>query len=152
MVNSNNPLYSVYCWTNIQQCMLVVDNFHVKIQYTYTHFFIFGQLTHTHVCCIEYTWLFANAQCYDVLCISNSKCIFLTFKQFDSTKPTQHLKNIYTFFSFAQCDLETYEENYTHESDFYMKIINNKHTMLYNRPTIHSIQRYNALCELTNFF
>ena len=35
-------------------------------------------------------------------------------------------------------------------SDFYMKVINNKHTLLYNRPTIHSIQRYNGLCELTN--
>ena len=35
-------------------------------------------------------------------------------------------------------------------SDFYMKIINNKHTLLYNRPAIHSIQRYNGLCELTN--
>ena len=32
-------LYWVYYWTIIQQCMLVVDNFHVKIRYTYTHFF-----------------------------------------------------------------------------------------------------------------
>ena len=31
-------VYRVYCWTIIQQCMLVVDNFHVKIRYTYTHF------------------------------------------------------------------------------------------------------------------
>ena len=30
-----------------------------------------------------------------------------------------------------------------------MKIINNKHTLMYNLPTIHSIQRYNGLCELT---
>ena len=45
------------------------------------------------VCCIEYTWLFVNAQCYAVLCISHSKCIFfLAFKQFDSTKPIQLLK------------------------------------------------------------
>ena len=35
-------------------------------------------------------------------------------------------------------------------SDLYMKIVNNKHTLLYNRPTIHSIQRYNVWCELTN--
>ena len=28
------------------------------------------------VCCIEYTWLFVNAQFYAVLCISHSKCIF----------------------------------------------------------------------------
>ena len=34
-------------------------------------------------------------------------------------------------------------------SDFYIKIINNKHTLLYNLPTIHSIQRYNGLFELT---
>ena len=27
---------------------------------------------------------------------------------------------------------------------------NNKHTLLYNLPTIHSIQRYNGLCELNN--
>ena len=37
-------------------------------------------------------------------------------------------------------------------SNFYMKIINNKHTLFYNRPTIHSTQRYNDLCELTNCF
>ena len=28
-------LYWVYCWTIIQQCMLVVDNFHVKNWYTF---------------------------------------------------------------------------------------------------------------------
>ena len=32
-------LYWVYCWTIIHQCMLVVGNFHVKLRYTYTHFF-----------------------------------------------------------------------------------------------------------------
>ena len=31
--------YWVYCWKIIQQRMLVVDNFHVKIRYTYIHFF-----------------------------------------------------------------------------------------------------------------
>ena len=30
-----------------------------------------------------------------------------------------------------------------------MKIISNKHTLLYNCPTIHSIQRDNGLSELT---
>ena len=40
----------------------------------------------------------------------------------------------------------------TSVSDFYMKIINNKHTLLYILPTIHSIQRYYDLCELTNCF
>ena len=55
-----------------------------------------GQFTTLHcVCCIEYTWLFVNAQFYAVLCISHSKCIFLAFKQFDSTKPTILLKNIW---------------------------------------------------------
>ena len=29
----------MYCLTIIQQCMLVVDNLHVKIQYIYTYFF-----------------------------------------------------------------------------------------------------------------
>ena len=37
-------------------------------------------------------------------------------------------------------------------ANFYMKIINNKHTLLYNLPAIHSIQRYNGLCELTNCY
>ena len=32
-------LYCVYCCKIIQQRMLVVDNFHVKIRYTYTHFY-----------------------------------------------------------------------------------------------------------------
>ena len=30
-------LYWVYCWKIIQQCILVVDNFHIQIRYTYTH-------------------------------------------------------------------------------------------------------------------
>ena len=37
------------------------------------------------VCCIEYIWLFVNAQCYAVLRITNSKRICLALKQFDST-------------------------------------------------------------------
>ena len=36
--------------------------------------------------------------------------------------------------------------------DFYMEIINNKHTLLYNLSTTHFIQRYKGLCELTNYF
>ena len=57
------------------------------------------------VCCIEYTWLFVNAQFYAVLCISHSKCNFLAFKQFDSSKPTLLLKNIWKhahIFAFTQ--------------------------------------------------
>ena len=50
------------------------------------------------VCCIEYTWLFVNAQFYGVLCISHYKC--------------EHVKKI--------C---------LSVSDFYMKIINNNHTL-----------------------
>ena len=87
-------------------------------------------MTLYRVCCIEYTWLlfrFPNV-------------FFLGFKQFDSMKPIQLLK--------------TYEKNVYKCIGFtftlhYMKIINNKHTLLYNLPTIHSIQRYNGLCELT---
>ena len=59
----------------------------------------------------------------------------LAFKQFDSTKPIQLLK--------------TYEKMCISVTDFYMDIINNMHTLLYNRPTIQSIQRYNDLSELT---
>ena len=32
-------LYWVYCWTIIQQSMFVVDHFHAKFRYIYTHFF-----------------------------------------------------------------------------------------------------------------
>ena len=32
------PNMCVYCWKIIQQRMLVFDNFHVKMLYTYTHF------------------------------------------------------------------------------------------------------------------
>ena len=32
---------------------------------------------------------------------------------------------------------------------FLHKNMNKKHTLLYNLATIHSIQRYNSLCELT---
>ena len=32
------------------------------------------------------------------------------------------------------------------------EITNNKQTLLYNRPAIHSVQRYNGLCELINSF
>ena len=59
-----------------------------------------------------------------------------SFTEFDSMKPIQLLK--------------TYKKMCISVSDFYMKIINNKHTLFYNLPTIHSIQRYNGLCELTN--
>ena len=86
-------------------------------------------MTLCRVCCIEYIWLFANAQCYDVLCISTSKCIFFLLS---NNLIAQDQQNIW----------KIYEENVCISvSDFYMKIINNKHTMLYNRPTIHWIQR-----------
>ena len=65
--------------------------------------------------------------------------------------------NVYTFFSFTQFDsmkpiqlIKNYEKTCISLSDFYRKIINNKHTLLYNLPIIQSIQRYNGLCELTN--
>ena len=90
-----------------------------------------------HVSCIEYTWLFMNGQREVVLCISYTKCIFLAFKQFDSTKPIKQLKNM--------------KEICISVLNFYMKTINNKHPLLFNCPTIHTIQRYNSLCELTNY-
>ena len=38
-IQAGVSLYSVYCWKIIQQRMLVVDNFHIKIPYTNTYFF-----------------------------------------------------------------------------------------------------------------
>ena len=114
-------------------------------------------MTLYRVCCIEYSWLFVKAQYYAVLWISHSKCIFLAFKQFDSPKPTQILKNIWWHTDFFHSHNLIARNQYNFKkhmknrcisvSDFY-----NKHTLLYNLPTIHSIQRYNGLCELTNCF
>ena len=59
-------------------------------------------MTLYRVCCIEYTWLLLKAQCYAILCISYSKCIFFFC---DTPKPTQLLKNIYKFFSFIQFEI-----------------------------------------------
>ena len=47
-----------------------------------------------HVCCIEYSWMFLNAQIYAVCVFRIPNVFFLAFKQFDSTKPTLLLKNI----------------------------------------------------------
>ena len=45
--------------------------------YTYTRIFYWAiHTTLYRICCIEYTWLFVNAQCYVVWCISYFKCIF----------------------------------------------------------------------------
>ena len=55
----------------------------------------------------------------------------------DSMKPIQLLK--------------IYEKNLI-RIFFLYRIINNKHTLLYNLPTILSIQWYNGLCEFTNWF
>ena len=60
---------------------------------------------------------------------------FLAFKQFDGTKPIQLLKtyakNVYKCIGFLY-------ENYQQQL----------YTVVYNLPTIHSIQRYNGFCEL----
>ena len=88
---------------------------------------------------------------------------FLAFKQFDRPKPTLLLKNIWkhihVFFihTFWQHETNTTFKNIRKKmwiivSNFYMKIINKKHTLLYNLPIMHSIQRYNGLCELTKWF
>ena len=158
------------------------------------------------VCCIEYIWLFVNAQmlCCIVYFVLQMYFFFwhsnetnttfkkhISFTQFDSTKPIQLLKTyekMCMYLDFVSCMLywihlvvcersnamlycalripnvffcHSNDTNTTFEkhmkkmcgisvSDFYMKIINNKLTLLYNRPTIHSLQRYNGLCELTN--
>ena len=91
------------------------------------------------VCCIEYTLLFVNAQFYIVLCISHSNCIFFFLDLNNLIARNQH------YF------WKTYEKMCISVSNFYMKIVNNKHTLLYNFPTIHWIQWYNGLCELTNY-
>ena len=39
IVQFTHSLYRVYCWKIIQKRMIAVDNFHVKIRHTYTHFF-----------------------------------------------------------------------------------------------------------------
>ena len=109
----------------------------------------FGQFTrHCIVYVVKYTWLFLNAQFYAVLHILHCKCIFyfLSFKQlitrnqhyfWNQPKPIQLLK--------------TCKKICISVWNFYMKIINNKHTLLYNLPTIHWIQRYTGLYELTNW-
>ena len=52
LVISHKPLY--HCI--IQQCMLVVHNFHVKIRYTYTNFFIcFSKVV--SVSCYQIVWM-----------------------------------------------------------------------------------------------
>ena len=56
-------------------------------------------------------------------------------------------EKIYTFFSFTQFDSKN-----VYNCIENMKIINKKQTLLYNLPTIHSIQRYNGSCELTKYF
>ena len=66
----------------------------------------------------------------------NIQYTYFSFTQFGSTKPLQLLK--------------TYENICVSISDFYLKIINNNCTLLFNHSTIHSIQQYNGLYELTN--
>ena len=97
-VNSHKPLYRcIECIVLkiIQQRMIVVDNFHTKICYTYTHLFhMFIKVV--LVSCYQIGWMKKNVYigqftrvcfmyvvlntlgclCYAVLCISYSKCIF----------------------------------------------------------------------------
>ena len=61
-------LYWVYYWKIIQQRMFVVNNFHAKIRYTYTHFF--------HIFLKLYYWFRAIKLCewkkflYTFICFS----------------------------------------------------------------------------------
>ena len=77
---------------------------------------------------------------YRLYCVFRIPHVFFFFFWHSNnlTKPTQRLKKIWKKLCKGVLD-------------FYMKIINNKHTLLYIRPTIHSIQRYNGLCELTKY-
>ena len=97
----------------------------------------------TYVVCVKF--LYISSVTYSLKSTTND------------TKPTQLLKNIWKhihiFFIHTNWKHET---NTTFKkiwkrcvSNFDMKIITNNHTLLYNRPTIQSIQRYNCLCELT---
>ena len=100
--------------------------------------------SHDRVCCIEYTWLFVNTQFITVLRILHFKCIFFGLLN-NLTARNQHnfwetYENIYTFFIHT---FEHMKNMCISVSHFQMKIINNKHTLLYNFTTIW-------LCELTN--
>ena len=101
------PLYWVYWCRIIQQRMLVIDNFHEKIRYIFTHFFhIFFK---SSIAFVLSKWLNTKKKkihLYDtsymlywihlvLCCIVYFALCFLTFKQFDSTKPTQLLQNIW---------------------------------------------------------
>ena len=85
-------------------------------------------MTLCRVCCIEYTWLFVNAQCYVVLCISYSKWIFFFWYSHNLKARNQH--NFWI--GFFTWNLS----------------ITSSHCCI----IIHSIQRYNNLCELTHYF
>ena len=77
-------------------------------------------MTLYRVCCIEYTWLFVNGQCYAVLCNFFSKCIFLAFKEFDNSKSTQHFEHVWFdsthlfeySFLISVCDWNLYHRTY----------------------------------------
>ena len=101
-------LYRVYCieYNAMIYCVFRIPNvfrWHSNNliawnQYNFLKTYWLIHMTLYRVSCIEYTWLFENAQFYAVLCISYSKCILTTaFKQFDSTKPTLFLKNIWKY-------------------------------------------------------
>ena len=80
---------------------------------------IYRQFTSLYrICCIEHTWLFVNAQCYALLCISYSKYIFLYLIARNQQNFWKTYENIYTLFSFTQFDstkpiqlLKTYAKN-----------------------------------------
>ena len=96
------------------------------------------------VCCTEYTWLFVNAQFYAVLCISHTKCIFF-WDLNNLIARNQHYfwktyENVYTIFSITQFDcmkqiqlLKTYEKMCISVSNFYMKMINNNYTLIFQQ-------------------
>ena len=83
---------------------------------------------------------------------SIGKCKLIRIKHITLLEGETFLRNKHEIAFFEiKCTFFGRKENTISVTDLYMKIINNKHTLLYNHPTIHVIQRYNVLCEFTNY-
>ena len=110
------------------------------------------QAIHTtlfRVLCIEYTWLFVNAQFYAVLCISYSKCIFFFF---------WHLNNLIA--RKTNITFEKHMKTYTHFFHSHnliaiqllkkcvYKCIEFLRINYQQQQTIHTIQRFVCIDQL----
>ena len=88
--------------------------------------------------------------------ILHSKCIFFLHLNNLIARNQHCFWKTYThFFSFTFDSMEpmqllkTYEKNVYKCIGFLHENYQQQHALLYNLPTIHSIQRYKGLCELT---